>query len=201
MEERMARYPSDHKGATRQRIIETAGRRLKRNGIDGSGVAALMKDAGLTNGAFYAHFTSKEDLVATAISEQLREQRRLLADIPPGRAGIEQVVRRYLSPEHRDNPEDGCPSAALLDEISRCPEATRQVYTEGGLAFIDDLAARLAPHDPRSARTTIASVYALMIGTLQLSRTLTDPQLADDLLDQGIRNAISVLDTATATIA
>jgi len=197
----MARYPSDHKDATRQRIIETAGRRLKRNGIDGSGVAALMKDAGLTNGAFYAHFTSKEDLVATALTEQLREQRLLLADIPPGRAGIEQVVRRYLSPEHRDNPEEGCPSAALLDEISRCPEATRQAYTEGGLAFIDDLAARLAPHDPRSVRTTIAGVYALMIGTLQLSRALTDPQLADDLLEQGIRNAISALDTATAAIA
>lgn len=194
----MARYPSDHKDATRQRIVETAGRRLKRNGIDGSGVAALMKDAGLTNGAFYAHFSSKEDLVATAIAEQLREQRLLLADIPPGRAGIEQVVRSYLSPEHRDNPEDGCPSAALLDEISRCSEATRQMYTEGVLAFIDDLAALLAPHDPRSVRTTIASVYALMIGTLQLSRTLTDPQLADDLLEQGMRNAISVLDTAPA---
>lgn len=197
----MTRYAKEHKDATRQRIIEAAGRRLKRDGIDGSGVAALMKDAGLTNGAFYAHFASKEDLVATAIAEQLREQCLLIADVPPGRAGIEQIVREYLSPAHRDNPEDGCPSAALLDEISRCAESTRQLYTESGLAFIDDLAARLAPHDPKSTRTLTASVYALMIGTLQLSRTVTDPQLADDLLEQGVRNAMSVLDAAPATMS
>ena len=68
----MARYDTEHKAQTRQRIIETAGRRLKRNGIDGSGVAALMTDAGLTNGAFYAHFESKDDLVANVVADQLR---------------------------------------------------------------------------------------------------------------------------------
>ena len=71
----MARYGKEHKQATRRRIIEAAGRRLKRDGIDGSGIATLMADAGLTNGAFYAHFESKEDLVANAVAEQLREQR------------------------------------------------------------------------------------------------------------------------------
>jgi TetR/AcrR family transcriptional regulator, transcriptional repressor for nem operon len=189
----MVRYGKEHKLATRRRIIETAGRRLKRDGIDGSGVATLMKDAGLTNGAFYAHFASKEDLVATAVCDQLREQRERLAAVPPGRAGIEQIVRTYLSPEHRDNPEEGCPSAALLDEIGRCTDPTKQAYTDSLLAVIDDIAARLAPHDP--PRTKILSVYALMIGTLQLSRALADRQLADDVLDQGIRNALAVLDT------
>jgi hypothetical protein len=63
-----------------------------------------------------------------------------------------ELVRAYLSPEHRDNPEDGCPSAALLDEIGRCSDATKQVFTDGVLAFIDDIAARLAPHDPLAAR-------------------------------------------------
>ncbi len=188
------RYGKEHKLATRRRIVETAGRRLKRDGIDGSGVSTLMKDAGLTNGAFYAHFASKEDLVATAVSDQLREQRERLAAVPPGRAGLEQIVRAYLSPEHRDNPEDGCPSASLLDEIGRCTDPTKQAYTDSVLAFIDDVAARLAPHDPQSARTKILSVYALMIGTLQLSRALADRQLADDVLEQGIRNALAVLD-------
>jgi TetR/AcrR family transcriptional repressor of nem operon len=189
----MARYGKEHKLATRQRIIETAGRRLKRDGIDGSGVATLMADAGLTNGAFYAHFASKEDLVATAVSDQLRDQRERLAAVAPGRAGIEQVVRAYLSPEHRDNPEDGCPSAALLDEIGRCAEPTRRAYTDSVLAFIDDFAARLAPHDPESARTTVLSVYALMVGTLQLSRALADRELSDAVLEQGISNALAVL--------
>ena len=192
----MARYAKEHKQATRQRIIETAGRRLKRDGIDGSGVATLMKDAGLTNGAFYAHFESKEDLVATAVSEQLRGQREWLTSFPSGRDGVEQMVRTYLSAEHRDNPEEGCPSAALLDEIGRCADPTKESYTGSVLAVIDDIAARLAPQDPRSARTKTLGVYALMVGTLQLARTLADRQLSDDILEQGIRNALTVLDAA-----
>ena len=75
----MARYGKEHKQATRRRIIETSGRRLKRDGIDGSGIATLMADAGLTNGAFYAHFDSKEDLVATTVADQLSEQRGRIA--------------------------------------------------------------------------------------------------------------------------
>src|SRR2546427_9413793 len=190
----MARYAKDHKQATRRRIVKAAGRRLKRNGIDGSGVAPLMADAGLTNGAFYAHFASKEDLVATAVADQLRTQYAGLDALAPGRGGVEQLVRAYLSPEHRDNPDDGCPSAALLDEIGRCTDATKQAYTDGVLAVIDDIAARLVPHDPPSARVKTLSVFALMIGPLQLSRALADRHLADEILEQGIRNALTVLD-------
>src|SRR5256885_8352982 len=193
-EERVVRYGKEHKQVTRQRIIETAGRRLKRDGIDGSGVATLMADAGLTNGAFYAHFASKDDLVATAVADQLREQRESLSAVAPGRAGVEQYVRAYLSAGHRDNPADGCPSAALLDEIGRCTDATRQAYTDGLLAVIDDVAARLAPHDPPSARVRTLSVFDLIAGTLQLSRALADRQLADEVLDHGIQNALALLD-------
>ena len=192
----MVRYAKEHKQATRQRIIETAGRRLKRDGIDGSGVATLMKDAGLTNGAFYAHFESKEDLVATVVSEQLRGQREWLASFPDGRDGVEQIVRAYLSPEHRDSPEEGCPSAALLDEIGRCTDPTKEAYTGSVLAVVDDIAVRLAPHDPPSARVKTLGIYALMVGTLQLARGLADRRLSGDILEQGIRNALMVLDAA-----
>jgi TetR/AcrR family transcriptional regulator, transcriptional repressor for nem operon len=194
VEERVVRYGKQHKQATRQRILETAGRRFKRDGIDGSGIATLMADAGLTNGAFYAHFASKEDLVATAVADQLRNQRESLGTLAPGRAGVEQYVREYLSVQHRDNPDDGCPSAALLDEIGRCTQATKRAYTDGLLAMVDDIAARLAPHDPPSARTKTLSVFALMVGTLQLSRALADRQLADQVLEQGIHNALALLD-------
>lgn len=190
----MARYGKEHKEATRRRIIETAGRRFKRDGIDGSGVATLMSDAGLTNGAFYAHFGSKEELVAATVADQISALRERMAAAEPGRAGLEQIVRAYLSPEHRDNPEEGCPSAALLDEIDRCGAATKEAYTASTLAFIDDLAARLAPNDPPSARVTTLGVYAAMVGTLQLSRALADRRLADDLLEQGVRNALTILD-------
>lgn len=189
----MARYGEQHKAATRQRIIEAAGRRLKQDGIDGSGVAALMADAGLTNGAFYAHFASKDDLVATAIGEQLREQRERYGIEIADRAGLERLVREYLSPEHRDNPGNGCPSAALLDEIGRCSDATRRSYTDGMLAIADHIGSLIAPRNPQSARVQALALFASMIGTLQLSRALADRQLADAVLEQGIHNALALL--------
>src|SRR5438132_6780796 len=125
----MARYSSEHKQETRQRIIETASRRFKQDGLDGSGVATLMADAGLTNGAFYAHFSSKDDLVANVVADQLGAQAQSFRGLPPGRAGLEGFLREYLSPQHRDNPAAGCPAAALLDEIGRCPTAAKAAYT------------------------------------------------------------------------
>jgi AcrR family transcriptional regulator len=191
----MVRYTKEHKQETRERIIATAGRRLKRDGIEGSGVATLMKDAGLTNGAFYAHFASKDDLVAEAIADQLHAlHANIVAQAEPGPAGLEQIVRWYLSAQHRDNPGDGCPNAALLDEIARSTDPTRQAYTDGALVLIDDFAARLAPHDPPSARLRALGLLGMLAGTLQLSRALTDRQLADQLLEQGVRNALALLD-------
>ena len=193
----MVRYSKEHKQVTRQRIIETAGRRFKRDGIDGSGISTLMADAGLTNGAFYAHFESKDDLVATAVADQLRTlNANVVAQAAPGTAGLRQIVRQYLSPQHRDNPDEGCPSAALLDEIGRCGDATKQAYTDGVLAVMDGIAERLAPADPSSVRTKTLSVYAMMVGTLQLSRALADRQLSDELLEEGINNALTALGIA-----
>jgi AcrR family transcriptional regulator len=190
----VARYGKEHKQATRQRIIQTSGRRFKRDGIDGAGIATLMAEAGLTNGAFYAHFASKDHLVATTLADQLREQHQRFSALPAGRAGIEQYVREYLSTQHRDHPDEGCPSAALLDEIGRCTDAVKQAYTDGLLAVIDDIAARLTPQDPQSARVTTLNIFAMMIGTLQLSRALADRHLADEVLAQGIHNVLALLD-------
>ena len=188
------RYSKGHKQATRQRIIEAAGRRFKQDGIDGAGVAAVMSDAGLTNGAFYAHFTSKEDLVANVLADQLRTQRHSFDAQPSDRAGLEAFVRAYLSPEHRDECADGCPSAALLDEIARRPAASRQVYTDELMGIVDDIASRLGPTDVDAARTDALTVFGLMVGTLQLARTLTDRDLSDQLLARGVETALKLLD-------
>src|SRR4051794_38586544 len=208
------RYPKDQKQATRRRILEAAGRRFKQDGIDGAGVAAVMSDAGLTNGAFYAHFTSKEDLVANVLAEQLRGQRESFRAASSDRAGLESLIRAYLSPEHRDHSADGCPSAALLDEIARRPARTKDVFTDELLATAppppalldepaprpprtkdvspdeppppaDDIAARLEPNDPDAARTDALTLFSLLVGTLQLSRALTDRAVSDQLLAQG----------------
>src|SRR3954465_14573291 len=184
------RYPKDQKQATRQRILEAAGRRFKQDGIDGAGVAAVMSDAGLTNGAFYNHFTSKEDLVANVLADQLRAQRHSIDAQPSNRAGLEAFIRDYLSPQHRDHCADGCPSAALLDEIVRRPAATRQVFTGELLATADEIAARLDPADAEAARIDALTLLGLVVGILQLSRALTDRDLSDQLLAQGVETAL-----------
>jgi TetR/AcrR family transcriptional regulator, transcriptional repressor for nem operon len=187
------RYSKDHKQATRQRILEAAGRRFKEDGIDGAGVAAVMSEAGLTNGAFYAHFASKEDLVANVLADQLRTQRQSFDAQPPARGGLEAFIRSYLSAQHRDQFADGCPSAALLDEIARRPAATKQVYTDEVMGVIDDIASHLDPTDAEAARTDALTLFGLMLGTLQLARTLTDRDLSDQLLDRGVETAMKLL--------
>jgi TetR/AcrR family transcriptional repressor of nem operon len=179
----MARYGKDQKPATRQRILDTAGRRFKRDGIDGSGVATLMADAGLTNGAFYAHFSSKDDLVAATIGEQLAKQCVDFGAMAQRPGGVESIVRLYLSPDHRDHPDEGCPSAALLDEIGRSGSAVKQSYTDGLLAVVDAVAAAVAPDDPISARATVLDAFAMMVGALQISRAVSDGALAAEILD------------------
>jgi AcrR family transcriptional regulator len=190
------RYGKDQKQATRQRILEAAGRRFKADGIDGAGVAAVMTDAGLTNGAFYAHFASKEDLVANVLADQLRNQRQSLDSQPSDWAGLEAFIRSYLSPQHRDQSADGCPSAALLDEIARRPAATRQVFTDELMGVIDDIASRLDPTDAEAARKDALTVFGLMVGTLQLARSLTDRDLSDQLLARGVETALELIDRA-----
>jgi TetR/AcrR family transcriptional regulator, transcriptional repressor for nem operon len=188
------RYGKDQKEATRRRIVDAAGRRFKQDGIDGAGVAAVMSDAGLTNGAFYGHFTSKEDLVANVLADQLRAQRQSLDSQPSDRAGLEAFIRSYLSPQHRDQCADGCPSAALLDEIARRPAATREVFTDELMGVIDDIASRLDPTDVEAARTDALTVFGLMVGSLQLARALTDRDLSDQLLARGVETALKLLD-------
>jgi len=189
----VARYSSEHKAATRQRIIEAAGRRFKTDGIDGSGVATLMADSGLTNGAFYAHFDSKDDLVAAVVGDQVGRQVTELSELPPGRVGLELFVRQYLSRAHRDHPDEGCPSAALLDEVGRCTGETKKAYTTGTKAILREICLRLSPEDPESARDVALSLFTMLVGSMQLARALSDRQLSNTVLEAGIRNALSVL--------
>ena len=189
----MARYDKGHKAATRQRIIETASRRFKQDGIDGSGIATLMADAGLTNGAFYAHFESKEDLVAHIVAEELHLQAERLRALEPGPAALEGFVREYLSPEHRDTPSAGCPSAALLDEIGRCSPETRNAYTAGAEAIIATISTHLSPKQPQKLRGKAITLFALLVGTLQLARAVSDDKLSAEVLENGLQNALSFI--------
>src|SRR5215212_1702246 len=126
------------------------------------------------------------------------ERRQSFDAQPSDRAGLEAFVRSYLSPEHRDQFADGCPSAALLDEIARRPTDTRDVFTNEVMGVIDDIASRLDPSDVEAGRAKALTVFGLMVGTLQLARTLTDRRLSDQLLDRGVETALKLLDEDAA---
>ena len=186
----MARYAPEHKDATRRRMIETSSRRFKCDGFDGSGISTLVADAGLTNGAFYGHFTSKDDLIATVVSEQIAAQVARVEALPVGLASVETFVREYLSTEHRDDPGNGCPSAALLDEITRQGLATRQAYTDGARSLIDAIARHLAAGGSVDAQDRAIGLFTILVSSLQLARAVTDPELSDQILTSAYQNAM-----------
>jgi TetR/AcrR family transcriptional repressor of nem operon len=188
----MARYSAEHKEATRRRMIETAGRRFKSDGIDGSGIATLVADAGLTNGAFYGHFASKGDLVAAVVAQQLADQVAVVNAMPAGLASVEGFLRWYLSPDHRDDLAGGCPSAALLDEIGRCDIAVREAYTEGAAAMVDAIARHLDDGDAERTRQRAIGLFSLLVGSLQAARAVTDPALSDQFLAAAYANAMTI---------
>ncbi|GAB3862104.1 TetR/AcrR family transcriptional regulator [Nocardioides maradonensis] len=188
----MARYSPEHKEATRRRMIETAGRRFKSDGIDGSGIATLVADAGLTNGAFYGHFASKDDLVASVVTQQLADQVAVVNDLPAGLASVESYLREYLSPAHRDDLAGGCPSAALLDEIGRCDLTVREAYTEGARAMIEAIARHLDDGDPQRTRERAIGLFTLLVGSIQAARAVTDPELSEQILAAAYSNAVTL---------
>ena len=191
----MARYSAEHKAATRRRLIETSGRRFKLDGFDGAGIATLVGDAGLTNGAFYGHFASKDDLIASVVTDQLTDQLARVEALETGLPSVESFVREYLSPEHRDDPGHGCPSAALLDEVPRQDIATREAYTAGARALIDAIARHLldsAGGDHEDARSRAIGLVTLLVASLQLARAVTDPELSDRVLDAAFENAMRI---------
>src|SRR5438270_7794144 len=177
------RYGKGHKDASRKRIMEVAGERFRSDGIAASGLASIMSDAGLTNGAFYPHFKSKADLVresvAAAMDEQCKALRQIIAD-----GGLEAALAVYLSPEHRDNPEAGCTLAALLPELARQPLDTRSVYMERLLNALREMASALPPN-AGNRESAVIGIYATLIGTLQLARAVNGTPLSDRILAAG----------------
>jgi len=184
------RYEKGRKDASRRRILEVATERFRGEGIAASGLASIMGDAGLTNGAFYPHFKSKADLVRESVRTALQDQsawmRQTLAS-----GGVDAVIAAYLSPEHRDHPEHGCVSAALLPELARQPPETRSAYTEDFLALVRELADALPPGTPDPEGVVLA-IFATAIGALQLARAVEGEGVSDRILAAGADAARSL---------
>lgn len=179
------------KEITHERIVETAARAIRRSGYDGASVAEIMKEAGLTHGGFYAHFDSREAMLAEAAdragAEAVASSTRVAAAAPPGRA-LQSLLRAYLSKEHLDNPEFGCPTAALGSEMPRQAAPVRRAATRRIKEMIDVVARQSPDWGQPGAHERALATVATMVGALVLARAVDDTKLSDALLGAALKH-------------
>ncbi len=178
------RDTSQRKAETRQRIVAAAADLFRQHGIDGVGVDAIMREAGLTHGGFYLHFPSKEALVAAVSAEQLARSATRWTEIEqnqPRDQALERIVAAYLDRRHVVQTDHGCVLPALGSELARRPES-RTALT-GSIRTMIGVLARLLPEKRASARDSAAmAALSTMVGAVVLARLSDDPGLADAIL-------------------
>jgi len=179
------RYDSEHKERTRARVLKEAAKAIRAEGPHRVGVAGMMAKAGLTHGGFYAHFASKDDLVVAAMSQMFDEASakfdRLAAGKPPA-AALRAYIDFYLSRQHRDARDTGCPLPSLSADLPRLGVAARQQFAAGvaGLtARVEGLLSTLGRPNPEMLAS---SLLAEMVGALSLARGVGDPKQSDAIL-------------------
>ena len=172
------------KEASHERIVAVAARAIRRTGYDGTGVADIMKEAGLTHGAFYAHFPSREAMLAEAANRACAEAAAATGDFlakVPAEKALASLVASYLSREHLANVESGCPLAALGSETPRQAPEVRRATTRHIKATVDLFARQLPDWGQPSAHERALFTVAAMVGTLLLARAVDEPALSDSL--------------------
>ena len=188
----MARYPEGHKQETRDRILDAAARRFKTDGLTGAGIGPVMADAGLTNGGFYAHFASKEDLICAVVRREIAAQTAALSAHPASPEGLVDALRAYLSARHRDDHAGGCPTAAMVEDIARAASAVREAYGSAMTQMVATLRAEGRVRSDLDDAAILAALGALS-GVLQMSRALPDPDVAAEVLKRGLTQALATL--------
>lgn len=181
------------KEASHERIVAVAARAIRQTGYDGTGVADIMKQAGLTHGAFYAHFASRDAMLAEAAdragAESVAKAAEVVAEAPPAQA-LAAMLRAYLSSAHIDHPEAGCPVAALASEMPRQAPEVRRVATRRIKEMVD-LVARQSPDwgQPGAHEQALFTV-ATMVGAVMLARAVDEPGLSDAICQAALAHLI-----------
>ena len=179
------RYDAEHKQKTRERVLKAAAKAIRAEGPHKIGVAAVMAEAGLTHGGFYAHFESKDDFIAAAIGQMFLEGRTRLDRSMEGRGlaeGLANYVDFYLSGAHRDTRTSGCPLPFLSADAPRLPAPSREQFAQGVALLTDRLAQVLAQVGRPDAEEAAGSMLSEMVGAVALARAEPDPTRSDAIL-------------------
>ncbi len=179
--------------------MKNASVRLRERGAAGLGVAELMKEAGLTHGGFYAHFSSRDALIGEAFAhamEQTTKNWRKRAELAPEGKRLASVVNGYLTPDHRDDVGNGCALPALGAEVLRASPKTRKAFAAKLEEMIDMICAQMPAQTPKTARREAMATLATMMGTLVLARLAGTGEFSDEILSAG-RHAALRTETST----
>jgi TetR/AcrR family transcriptional repressor of nem operon len=179
------RYSNEHKAETRQRVLKEAAQEIRAKGPDGVAVAGVMARAGLTHGGFYAHFESKDAMIADAIGtmfDDARERSDAIEQAADPRAALRAYVDFYLSPAHRDRRERGCPLPTLSGDLARSGEQQRERFGMGVEALTARLAKALGGIGVTDPHAEGSAMLAQMVGAVALARAVADPIQSDAIL-------------------
>jgi TetR/AcrR family transcriptional regulator, transcriptional repressor for nem operon len=179
------RYSPEHKVEIRRKIVKDASRRVRTEGLAGAAVSAVMRDTGLTHGGFYKHFENKDELLMESLSEAFRQIADRLShagEQSKQGAAWKTIMKTYLSPEHCDHAECGCPLAALGPELARADKATKGRI----LGELVSYKSRMLPFMPgrRTADKERAffAIFSTMIGAIEIARLLPEPGTRERVL-------------------
>jgi len=175
------RYPAKETAAKHDRIVKEASRLFRERGFENVTVAEVMKAAGLTHGAFYAHFGSKQELEEAAIAYGQELSASRARSYGATKKGRRAYADRYLSPPHRDNPGEGCTMTALAQEVGRSTPELKAVFERGLGKILSEIG---GDRDEAIFRT------AAMLGGVVLARAVQDERFSDEILES-VRRKVS----------
>lgn len=173
------RVSQAEKDKSHARIVESAARLLRQRGIDGASVGEVMKDAGLTHGGFYKHFASKDALVESAVTYAFAPY---VAMLRSGEADAGETYRKlYVSAGHVDNPGEGCPVAALGQDIARASDDLKHALSRGIDEIVTALANTAPGASPLARRESAFQQFSMLVGAVVIARA-TEDGIADEVL-------------------
>lgn len=185
------RYGPEQSEKTKSRIVDIAAAQMRKRGPDNVGVADIMGRAGLTHGGFYAHFKSKDDLVAAAIGRMFEEARERFRGWTEGKDrpdALRSYINAYVSAAHRDSPATGCAIAALSSDIHRQGKKARAAYDAGISGLVKSLTGLLPDAEETQKRALAVSMLAEMTGAVAAARAVSDQSLSDEILASARRS-------------
>jgi TetR/AcrR family transcriptional repressor of nem operon len=181
------RHSKAEKTKTHKRIVALASRRFREQGLAGIGIANLMKEAGLTVGGFYKHFTSRDALVTEAVGSALELWKNQVDAAASGGPSVsyESLVDEYLSDTHRNHPGAGCPVGALAGDLARSDKRTRAVVSRKireNIELLVTLIRKTKQMDEDSARSQAILTYCALVGAVGIARAVLDEELSREIL-------------------